>query len=450
MEKLTFKEKSGYAAGDLAANFIWMMVVFFLPNFYADTFAIPATAAGTLFLVVRLFDAINDPLMGIIADRTNTRWGKFRPFLLWFAIPFGLGGLAMFSTPDLDQFGRIVYAYVTYIFMMVIYTALTIPFNALSGVLTLSADERTSLNSFRFVAAYLGGIIIQGLTLPLVAYFGGDNDAKGFQITMGIFSTVAIGLFFVSFFSTKERVQPDKNIEINLRKDLQDLFSNKPWILLFITSLFILVYVSLRSGTILFYFKYYLHNENLASAFMVSGTVAVIIGVILTKPLNKFITRKKLFIGSMVVIALSCIGFYFVNPENIGLIFALQILFSLASGPSMPLLWTMYADTADYSEWKNGRRATGLIFSASTFAMKFGGAVGGAMILWILSFYNYTPEIIQTSFTLNGIKMMMSFYPAIGAVIPIVLLLLYPLDEVKMKEIETTLMKRKNHENDEN
>ncbi len=450
MKKLSFKEKAGYASGDLAGNLIWMMVVFFLPNFYTDTFAIPAAAAGTLFLVVRLFDAINDPLMGIIADRTNTRFGKFRPYVLWFAVPFGIAGLAMFSTPDLDVQGRIIYAYITYILMMIIYTAITVPFNALSGVITISADQRTSLNSYRFVAAYLGGIIIQGLTIRWVKHFGGDNDAAGYQITMGIFSGFAIALFLLAFFTTKERVKPDLKAEVNLKKDVNDLMKNVPWIILFIISLVLLVYISLRNGTILYYFKYYLHKEDLSSAFMVSGTVAVIIGVLLTKPLNKFITRKKLFTGSMVIIALSCVGFYFTGPDDVILIFALQILFSLGSGPTMPLLWTMYADTADYSEWKTGRRATGLVFSASTFAMKFGGAVGGAMILWILSFYNYVPKIEQIPFTLEGIKLMMSFYPAIGAIIPIILLIFYPLDEYKMKTIENELIKRKKLDENEN
>ncbi len=355
----------------------------------------------------------------------------------------------MFSTPGFDEQGRIMYAYITYIAMMVIYTAITIPFNALSGVMPLSADERTSINSYRFVAAYLGGIIIQGLTLPLVNYFGSGNDARGYGITMSIFSTIAIGLFLLSFFSTRERVEPDQNAEVNLKKDIGDLAHNIPWIILFVISLILLVYISLRGGAILYYFKYFVQNEKLASAYMVSGTLTVILGVILTKPLSRIFSRKKLFIASMLLIAISSLGYYFVNPSQIILIFALQILFSLGSGPTMPLLWTMYADTADFSEWKNGRRATGLVFSASTFAMKFGSAIGGALILWLLSYYNYSPGISQSHFTVKGIKMLMSIYPAIGALVPVFLLMLYPLDEKKMQDIESYLTQKKGitHEN---
>ncbi|HYW96923.1 MAG TPA: MFS transporter [Bacteroidales bacterium] len=735
--KLSFGEKSGYALGDVASNMIWQTLMFFLPIFYTDTFGIPAAAVGTMFIIVRIFDGVNDPIMGSIADRTSTRWGKFRPYILWMAIPYGLAGILMFLTPDLSMTGKLVYAYSTYILMMIIYTAIMIPYNALSGVMTSDYLERTGLNSFRFIGAFIGGLFIQGLALYLVNTLGVDNhsviharvndkqlvfnevshgtakvtvtsmdsdsatvsqdflvkivpegenppestgiitelnlnqgfgtfrkdisglftdkdhdirelaassgskrivraevrndtlilhehsigttvvtltakdgtgraanqdivvrinkkgnkrpfvkdsipdkhytlqeglsdgfmklfnsyeeekvplsgvfgdansddlfltssssdpavasatvlnnqlvikekgagisviklaaddgnggsasttftvtirqsgnlppettgkigdqflesgfgsrtidlssyftdpdgksltwsvkvnnDARGYRLTMSIFAILCIILFLITFASTRERVTQSVREKSRLKDDLKDLMSNGPWIILFVVSLVTLIYVAVRSAVIAYYFKYYVGEPGLTAAFLVIGSLTIIFTLPFTRWLTKKFDKRLLYVISMLLVAASISGYYFTGPEDIWAMFILQILQAVGSAPTMPLLWSMLADAADYSEYKTGRKAMGLIFSASTLAQKIGFGLGGAIALWLLAYYGYQPGVDQSQSSLFGMRMMMSFYPAAGAVACAVLIGFYKLDVRTMDKVSETL-----------
>lgn len=442
-QKISIKEKIGYGLGDTASNLFFQTFMLFLLFFYTDIFGISAAAAGTMFLVTRIWDTINDPIMGVIADRTKSRWGKFRPWILWTVIPFGIAGFLTFTTPDLSVTGKIIYAYITYTFMGMAYTAINIPYSALMGVMTSNSLERTTLSSYRFVGAFAGGLIVQGSTLHLIEFFGQGNDARGYQLTIGLFAVLAIIFFLITFATTKERVQPDVKQKTTLAKDLRDLANNGPWIVLFFLGIFTLTFVSIRNGSIMYYFKYYVGNEKLAAGFLVSGTVATIIGVVLTKWLSSIFGKRYLYMACMGGASVLILLFYFAEQQDIKLMFALHILISFVLGPTSPLVWAMYADSADYSEWKTGRRATGLVFSAATFAQKFGWTVGGAMAGWLLAYFGYKANVEQTPETLGGIRLMMSFIPASVSIFGAVFVLFYRLDESLMKKIEKELTERK-------
>jgi len=443
LEKLSIKEKLGFSAGEYSSSIVWQTLMFFLPVFYTDTFGLTAASVGTMFLVVRFFDAFNDPIMGVIADRTNTRWGKFRPYLLWFAAPYGILAMLMFTTPNFSYTGKLFYAYITYSLMMVIYTIIMIPYNSWVGVISPNSGERTSVSSYKFVMAYLAGITVQALVLPMVEHFGEGDDAVGYKTTMIILGSISIVFFLITFFVAKERVQPEVKVRSSIKDDFKDLLKNRHWIIVFITSLLLLTYIIIRSGAIMYYFEYYLGQKDLASAFMVVGTIATLVGVLPTKWLSSKIGKKNLFVIVLVIIAISQMVFFFASPDDIVLIFAAQIVFSIASGPTMPLVWSMLADTADYSEWKSHRRATGLIFSATNMSIKTGVALGGAAIMWILSAFGYVSNSVQTPEAIIGIKSLMSYIPAIIAAIAIIPLLFYGLNDDKLNTIEADLKARK-------
>ncbi len=443
MSIVSIKEKLGFSLGEYSSSVVWQTLMFFLPFFYTDTFGLTAASVALMFGVVRIFDAFTDPIMGIIADRTNTRWGKFRPYILWLAVPYGLGIILMFTTPGFNDAGKLIWAYVTYSFMMVIYTAIMIPYNSMIGVISPNPDERTSVSSYKFVFAYAAGFSVQLLIIPMVEKLGIGNAARGYQLTMGIFAAISVIFLIISFLSVRERVKPDASQVSNLKNDLKDLFSNKPWMILFVVSLSSLIYIAIRSADIAYYFKYYLELEGQMGKFMAVGTAFVLLGVVPTKWLSSLIGKKKLFIYSLMIIALSSFGFYFVAPDDIILIYALQIIFSLASGPTMPLLWSMLADTADYSEWKNNRRATGLVYSAATFAQKTGFALGGVIVMGLLSMYGFVADQPQTDQSVQGIRMAISIIPGLIAVLAAVLLLFYPLNDKLVYNIEKELKRRK-------
>lgn len=442
-EKLSFKEKVGYGLGDTASNLYFQMFINFLLFFYTDVFGISAAVAGTMLMVSRFWDAAADPIMGIISDRTNTKWGKFRPYLIWSSGPLAIFGVLTFITPNFSATGKIVYAYITFTLVMVAYTAVNIPYSALLGVISSNSQERTSVSTFRFVLAFVGAFVVQGLTLPLVNFLGGGNQRLGFPLTMVIYGILACILFYITFSTTKERVIPPVSQKSSLKEDLKNLITNRPWMYLLIMSIFTLGYIIIRSGTILYYFKYYVGSEELASLFMVLGTIAVIIGVASTQFFAKKFGKKKFYIVVMSLSTILTAIFYFVSKDQIILIFVLNIGISFVMAPQAPLLWAMYADSADYSEWKNNRRATGLIFSAATFAQKFGMAVGGGMAGWLLAFFGFIANTPQSTFTLNGIRLMMSFIPAVGSLVATIAALFYELDDAKMEKIEEDLKSRK-------
>ena len=431
MKTLSFKDKLGFSVGEYSSSILWQTRMFFLPAFYTDTFLLPASTVAIMFLVVRIFDAVNDPFMGIIADRTETRWGKFRPYLLWFAVPYGLAAFLMFTAPDFSPSGKVVYAFITYTMMMVIYTAIMIPYNSLIGVISPYQEERTSISSFKFVFAYAAGITVQILIIPMVEKLGAGNPVKGYQYTMLIFGIICVIFFLVSFFFAKEQVKPDPAIKTSIKKDLKDLSKNGPWIILFAVSLVSLTYIAIRSGVIVYYFKYYLGNEKGSGWFMATGTLAVLAGVLPTKWLTTKLGKRNLYVIVMLIIAISLAGFM-VAGKNMVLLYTCQIIFSLASGPTMPLLWSMLADAADFSEWKNKRRATGLVYSATTLGQKMGLAIGGAITMGILSLFGYVANVAQTETSILGIRLLMSIIPAAIALLVAGILFFYRLDGHKL------------------
>lgn len=442
--KISIKEKIGYGLGDTASNFYFQMFINFLLFFYTDIFGIPAAAAGTMFLITRIWDAVNDPMMGAIADRTNSRWGKFRPYLIWIVVPIGIFGVLTFTTPNLNVTGKLIYAYVTYTFVMMAYTAINIPYSALMGVISPNSLERTSLSSYRFILAFVGAFIVQGLTLKMVEFFGKGNQAQGFQMAMVVYGILAGILFVVTFLTTRERVTVPDEQQTSLKKDLRDLVNNRPWMVLFFMGIFSLTYVIIRSGTIMYYFKYYLEKESLAPRFMVLGTLGVIAGVACTEFLTKRLGKIKLYKIVMTISSLLTFAFYFLPKDQIILIFALNILIATIMAPQAPLIWAMYADTADYSEWKNHRRATGLVFSAATFSQKLGIAIGGALAGWLLAWFGFAPNVAQTPGALTGIRLMMSIIPAVTGLLAVVAVFFYELDDKLMEKIEADLTARKN------
>jgi GPH family glycoside/pentoside/hexuronide:cation symporter len=434
--KISVTEKIGYSLGDAAANFIFQTMLVFQLSFYTDTFGITAAAAGTLFLVVRVWDAVFDPLMGVVADRTNTKWGKFRPWILWTAVPFGIMGFLTFTTPPFGTQGKLVYAYLTYIVLMMVYSANNLPYSALSGVITGDLAERTSLSAYRFVSAMSAALVIQGLALPMVNYFGGGDSAKGYQITMGIFSALAIIFFVITFATTRERVQPDPTQRNSVRRDLADLTRNGPWVAMFVLTIIVFITLAMRGGVMLYYFKYYVGREDLFSIFNVFGTGSTIVGVIASTPLAKRFGKRDVFIVGLGLTVVFTAAFVLLPRTAVALIFGIEMVRQLAYGFTIPLLWAMMADVADYSEWKNHRRATAVVFSAIVFALKAGLGFGGAIGGWLLAAYGYVPNVAQTARALQGIKLTTSIFPAITFALGVLCLFFYRID--KRLEIQIT------------
>jgi Na+/melibiose symporter-like transporter len=465
-QKLSIREKVGYSLGDSAANFIFQTMLIFQLSFYTDTFGISAAAAGTLLLVARFWDAIFDPVMGVVADRTDTRWGKFRPWILWTAIPFGIMGFLAFSTPNLSPSGKLIYAYVTYILLMTVYSANNLPYSALSGVMTGDVVERTSLSSYRFIFAMLAAVAIQGLALPMVKHFGQGDSAKGYQWTMGIFCVLAMIFFFITFLSAKERVKPDPAQKTSIAQDFKDLLGNGPWIALFLLTIFIFVTLSMRGGDLLFYFKYYLDKGAMLallqtvglaragqdvdaivgttfSLFNVCGLGATLIGIAFSKMLAMRFGKRNVFIVGLALTTVCWALFIFIPSNAILLAVIMQALSQLAYGTTVPLLWAMMADVADYSEWKTGRRATGVVFAAIVFGLKAGLGFGGAIGGWLLANYGYVPNVGQTERTLLGIRLTASIFPAIPFIIGVVLLFFYKITKKMEFAIQDELNERR-------
>lgn len=444
MEKvLSIKEKVGYGLGDFAANIVFQTVMIFLMFYYTDIYGIPAAAVGTLFLIARIWDAVNDPIMGAIADRTKSKHGRFRPWIKWTAIPFGVLAVLMFTTPDFSVSGKIIYAYVTYILMMMVYTANNIPYGALSGVMTADSVERTSLNSYRFVFGQSAAIMVQAATLPLIAFFGAGDKALGYQLTMALFAAIAVGMFYITFYTTKERIEPRKTQSTPLKEDLKDLLQNRPWMILFLMGLVTFIFLSLRIAVGLYYFKYYVGDENLFSMFAVLGTIGLIIGIPLSKPLTKKFGKRNTYIASNVLSGLAVITLFLPSPNQYIIAYIISALVGFFNGPGVPILWAMYADTADYSEWRFKRRATGIVFSAATFGQKFGWGIGGAITGWLLTLFHYVPNSTQTPEAIFGIKLMLSIIPGILMVLSAGLLFFYKLSESFMEEIQIELADRR-------
>ncbi|WP_165021039.1 MFS transporter [Dysgonomonas sp. ZJ279] len=459
-DKVTLREKVGYGLGDAASSMFWKLFGMYLMFFYTDIFGIDAAIVGTMFLVTRIWDSLFDPVVGVISDRTETKWGKFRPYLLWVAIPFGVLGVLTFTTPDLSVSGKIVYAYITYSLMMMIYSLINVPYASLLGVMSSDPKERTALSSYRMIFAFGGSILALLLIEPLVQFFSTQGDTVnltfGWSMSAVVFAVIAVGFFLCTFLWTKERVRPIKETGNSLKEDVGDLFKNKPWWILLGAGIAALIFNSIRDGAAVYYFKYYATVSDtfdlgilgsalsLTTLYLVLGQGANILGILFVTPISNRIGKKKTYLFAMVFATIFSILFYFVEKDNIILMLALQILISACAGSIFPLLWSMYADIADYSEWKTGRRATGLIFSSSSMSQKFGWSIGGALTGWLLAYFGFKANVVQSAEAQEGIRMMLSFLPAIGTVLSVLFISMYPLTESKLGEITSELATKRN------
>jgi GPH family glycoside/pentoside/hexuronide:cation symporter len=434
--KLSVREKIGYGLGDTASHFVWDMVGFWLLFFYTDVYGISA-AAGTIMLVARFWDMAIDPVIGVVSDRTNTRWGKFRPYILFGAIPYAVLAILTFTTPNFGEVGKIIYAGATYVLLMTAYALINLPYSALGAVMTDDTYERAGLNTYRFIAGFTGQFIVTGLALTLAEFFGGGDKAQGFQYTVFLFSILSLIFFFITFKTTRERVQPPKAQKNSLKEDIRNLFSNKAWVILALVGIISFIMFAMQNAAIAYYFKYYLGRENNVQLFNVIGTVALIVALPLSKPLAKRFGNKNVFIGSSLISGLFFMLIYVAGINDLTTIYVFNIIAKMAYAPAVPLLWTMIADSADYGEWTTGRRATGLYFSAAVFAQKAGWGIGAAIAGWILAASSFVPNVVQNDTAITGIKLLVSVIPGILYMSCALFMIFYKIDTKT-----TTLMKK--------
>lgn len=528
--RLSWRERIGYGLGDAGFNFYWAIIGSYLVFFYTDVFGIGAAAAATMITVTKIIDAITDPIMGGIADRTNTRWGKFRPYLLWGALPMMGAGVLTMSTPDLDETGKLIWAYATYSLLMLCYTVLNMPYNSLSAVLTSDNQERNKLNSTRFFFAYLSSILVGAATPELAEYFGdGDRySAKGWQLTMVVYAIIASCLFVVTFLSTRERIQPPVTQQkTNAWQDLKDLFVCRPWMVLFVLALVFMVTMTLRGSSAAYYFRYFVERPDLLGNYIGLQMAGLMVGAMLASTVTQYIDKRKLMMALMCIVATLSIIFCFIpKPDRHGVVdittseptilsapqllsdahsegdqyqwmrhdkifwiikervpvssdlqlavegskgmvvsvirtradgstedssdlpaeilwmFAFNILISIALGFKPPITWAMYADVADYNEWKNGRRATGMTFAATTFSQKIGSAIGSALMLSVLAAMGYQAGVMQAGASLDSIVYMQTVVPGLFALLTAASLIFYNLSDKQLESIQNDLAAR--------
>lgn len=464
--KIGLSEKIGYGLGDMSSSMFWKLFGAYLMLFYTDVFGISAAVVGTMFAVTRVWDSFFDPVVGAFADRTSSRWGRFRPYLLFLAVPFGLIGVITFLTPPFDNTGKIVYAYVTYALMMMVYSAINVPYASLLGVMSPDPSHRNTLATYRMTFAYLGSFIALLLFMPLVNAFGGGDvngptrlwftaPQFGWFMAVVVIAAICVVLFLACFALTKERVEPIKHEKTSLKTDFRDLVHNKPWWILLGAGVSSLVFNSIRDGATVYYFKYYVDETAvgnisilglpfvLSGIYLGVGQAANIVGVILAAPVSNRIGKRSTFILAMAMATLFSVIFFWLNKDQLYLIFVFQILISICAGSIFPLLWSMYADCADYSELRTGNRATGLIFSSSSMSQKFGWAFGSAITGWMLAQFGFKANAVQSAETIQGIKMFLSILPAVGALLSLVFIYFYPLSESKMKKITAELQEKR-------
>ncbi|MFW9624730.1 MFS transporter [Bacteroides graminisolvens] len=455
-ERISLKEKIGYGFGDMASSMFWKLFGSYLMIFYTDVFGLPAAVVGTMFLITRVWDSAFDPIVGVVADRTHSRWGKFRPYLLYLAVPFALIGILTFTTPALSDTGKLIYAYVTYSLMMMVYSAINVPYASLLGVMSPDPKERNTLSTYRMTFAYIGSFIALLLFMPMANLFAGSeadavHEQRGWMLAVVVIAVMCAVLFYFCFALTRERVKPIKEKQSPLKEDLKNLLGNGPWWILLGAGVAALVFNSIRDGATVYYFKYFVVEADYATVslfgvsfvlsglYLAVGQAANIVGVILAAPLSNRIGKKMTYMGAMVIATVLSIIFYCFDKDDIALIFVFQILISVCAGSIFPLLWSMYADCADYSELRTGNRATGLIFSSSSMSQKFGWAIGSALTGWLLAYFGFRANEIQSEEAIHGIKMFLSFLPAVGTVLSVIFISMYPLSEKKMKVITEEL-----------
>lgn len=449
-EKLSLREKAGFACGDFASNLFFMAFTMYGLYFYTDVFGISAAVVGSIFLLARIWDAINDPIMGLVADRTRSQWGRFRPYLLWMAVPYGIVGFACFLVPDWSIGAKTTYAAITYILFGMIYTAINLPYSGLMAVISPNSLERTKIAGFRFIGANSGALVV-ALCIPLlVQFFGAENEQHGYQVTMGLLACLATILFFVTFATTRERVEPPVGQSSSVLRDIADLFRNKPCFLLFLVGLLFLGSLSVHLAAVPFFFKYYmqdtyeffgwqLQTQGLIGAFFTLGTICALLGVTMTKHVVKLFGKTNAFLILMVLSSMFWLPQYYLGPADMSTLFILEGFSAFFAGPTPAIVFAMYADSVDYSEMKTGRRSTGLVMSFASLGMKFGWAIGGALGGWILAWSGYVPNQEQTSEAIQGIRAMLGWIPAGMGMAAGALMLLHPLTDQRMREVSGNL-----------
>lgn len=472
MTKAKLSEKIGYGFGDMSSSMFWKIFSYYLPFFYSNIFGLSLAHAGTLLLVTKLYDAISDPVMGLIADRTSTRWGKYRPYLLWIALPFAIAGILAFYTPQTDNYTfKHIYAYVTYILMMTVYTAINVPYGAMLGVVTDDSREKSVFSSFRMFFAFIGSFISMGIFEPLLRLRSSvmgtlpekwtiaDSAPLDWTIALTVIGTICAILFFLTFAMTREHVTESEMAKAeethkeekrnSIMDDLKALFCNAPWWLLLGGGISLLLFNCIRGGAAAYYFADVLGVKAIytLAIFLTVGEISQLVGVVVTVPISEKIGKKATFIAVLVAITIfaAAVALLPETPSGMWMLMAAQILICIAIGISSPLLWSMFADVADYSEYKNGSASTGLIFSSSSMAQKFGAAFGSAIVLWVLMAFGYdnAKDAVQTPQALATIKALISWIPAVGSAVGVLIMAFYPLTDRKMSEIREGLKARR-------
>ena len=473
-EKLSLIEKIGYSLGDLAANLVFQTLMTYLAYFYTDIYKLDANDATAIMFVVGTVAAFGfNPIVGAIADRTNSRWGKFRPWILWTAVPLGVVSVLAFSTPDFAYKGKVIYAVITYTLLLLLYAASNLPYSALSGVITGSMKERNSISSYRFVAVMFAQFFVQVFMLPIIIYAGEGNKALGIEIVMTWLAVIGTVMLLTTFLTTRERVVPSESQKSTVVEDLTDLLKNKPWVIMLILTTLTFVSLAMKGGSYVYYFENYIDASRLTSfinpvleflssvginffgndpvsagfgLFNAGGIVFMIVGIGLSKALADKYGKRNVFGLFLLIATLFIIAFNFFESSSIELIFGAQILHGFFYGITIPLLWAMIADVADYSEWKNNRRATAIIFSAMMVGLKLGLTIGSSLVTKILDYHGYDANSVagQTSEAIQGTKLLVSIYPAIPFLLGVGLLFFYEINKTMETQIELELKQRRN------
>ncbi len=472
-QKLSVKEKIGYSLGDLAANLVFQTLVTYLAYFYTDIYGLDAKHASAITLTVGLIAAFAfNPIIGALADRTNSRWGKFRPWILWTAVPLGVIALLAFSTPHFAYKGKVIYAVVTYTLLLLLYAANNLPYGALSGVITSDMKERNSMSAYRFVAVMFAQFFVQVFMYSIIISAGKGDKAAGIEKVMTWLAIIGTVMLVITFLTTKERVIPKPEQKSSLREDLGDLGKNRPWFIMLVLTTLVFITLAMKGGGYVYYFENYVNKESLVKfitpitnglsaigmnffgkdpvsagfgLFNAGGILFMIVGITLSKRFADKYGKRDVFGIALLISTLFIVLFYFFKPQSVELMFASQILHGFFYGITIPLLWAMIADVADYSEWKNNRRATAIIFSAMMVGLKAGLTIGGSLLTWILGLYNYVPNSStgQTETTINSTKMLVSIFPAIPFLIGVALLFLYKINKKMEVQIESDLKERR-------
>ncbi|MCP9753464.1 MFS transporter [Ferruginibacter sp. HRS2-29] len=466
-QKLSVGEKIGYSLGDLAANLVFQTLVTYLAYFYTDIYGLDTKHASAVILSVGLVAAFGfNPLIGALADRTRSKWGKFRPWILWTAVPLGVVAILAFTTPGGSDQWKLIYAIITYSLLLLLYAANNLPYSALSGVITGDMKERNSMSSYRFVAVMFSQFFVQVFMYNFIIKAGGGDKAVGMSKVMTVLAIIGTIMLLICFFTTKERVVPKAEQKSTLKEDLSDLVKNKPWIIMLVTTTLVFITLAMKGGSYVYYFENYVDKAELTAfldpfkkflptfendtslslgVFNGGGILAGLVGIMISQKFANKFGKRNAFMASLFISTLFIICFYFLSAQSIGLIFVIQILHGFFYGISTPILWTMIADVADFSEWKTNRRATAIIFSAMMVGLKAGLSIGSALVSWILGSYGYVPKssIGQTESAINGTKMLVSVYPAIPFLLAVALLFLYEINKSKELQIESDLKARR-------